>query len=131
MSFPKKYINLNINNELDDNINNINDIIYIRNQILKILEYKKKLNKEIYEFFKKKNIRERNIIKCRDRIKTEKHKHYYRNYLNNKYENDVEFREKTKQRNKEANKLKRQNTEPKKIGRPRKYDEKLNVIFVQ
>ena len=54
MSFPKKNINLNINNELDDNINNINDIIYIRNQILKILEYKKKLNKEIYEFFKKK-----------------------------------------------------------------------------
>ena len=47
MSFPKKNINLNINNELDDNINNINDIIYIRNQILKILEYKKKLNKEI------------------------------------------------------------------------------------
>ena len=54
MGFPKKNINLNINNELDDNINNINDIIYIRNQILKILEYKKKLNKEIYEFFKKK-----------------------------------------------------------------------------
>ena len=54
MSFPKKNINLNINNELDDNINNINDIIYIRNQILKILEYKKMLNKEIYEFFKKK-----------------------------------------------------------------------------
>jgi hypothetical protein len=39
MSFSKKYINLNINDELDDNINNINDIIYIRNQILKILEY--------------------------------------------------------------------------------------------
>ena len=131
MSFPKKNINLNINNEFDDNINNINDIIYIRNQILKILEYKKKLNKEIYEFFKKKNIKERNIIKCRDRIKTEKYKHYYRNNMNNKYENDVEFREKTKQRNKEANKLKRQNTEPKKIGRPRKYDEKLNLIFVQ
>ena len=131
MSFPKKNINLNINNELDDNINNINDIIYIRNQILKILEYKKKLNKEIYEFFKKKNIKERNIIKCRDRIKTEKYKHYYRNYMNNKYENDVEFREKTKQRNKEANKLKQQNTEQKKIGRPRKYDEKLNLIFVQ
>ena len=50
MSFPKKNINLNINNELDDNINNINDIIYIRNQILKILEYKKKL----YEFLRKK-----------------------------------------------------------------------------
>ena len=34
--------------------------------------------------------------------------------MNNKYENDVEFREKTKQRNKEANKLKRQNKEQKK-----------------
>ena len=51
--------------------------------------------------------------------------------MNNKYENDVEFREKTKQRNKVANKLKWQNTEPIKIGRPRKYDEKLNLIFVQ
>ena len=61
MIFPKKNINLNINNELDENINNINDIIYIRNQILKILEYKKKLNKEIYEFFKKK-ILEKGIL---------------------------------------------------------------------
>ena len=56
--------------------------------------------------FLRKNIRERNIIKCRDRIKTEKYKHYYRNYMYNKYKNDIEFREKTKQRNKEANKLK-------------------------
>ena len=36
MSFPKKNINLNINNELDDNINNINDIIYKKPNIKNI-----------------------------------------------------------------------------------------------